>query len=141
MICTHLLMELDREHDRTRNFWATELKNGKDAYAFLMKAIGSGALNATQTMNALHALFRIRDHGSHSDVLQKFIDTAGHSNQEIRSEAVQLAIGLIRVSRLPEILNYEPLALSLSQTKALRKAMAQGLTPKAAKLASEFLGS
>jgi len=115
--------------------WALELKNGKDAYAFLMQAVGGAQMNVNQTLNGLHALFRIRDHGNRTDVLQKFIDLAMHPNKEIRSEAVQLAIGLVRFSIKRENV---PLLLSDEQEKALRMAMAQGLTDKVSQLAGDF---
>ncbi|HEX7289043.1 MAG TPA: hypothetical protein VF532_22855 [Candidatus Angelobacter sp.] len=132
-----LLTELDRDPDQSSRFWATELKNGKEAYAFLMKAVRAGELNVNQMRNALHALFRIRDHGSRFDVLETFIGLAGYPNKAIRSEAVQLAVGLVRFSTETESV---PIVLSEEQRRTLREAMALGLTPRVAELAREFLG-
>src|SRR5260370_13387069 len=89
----NLLEQLDK---REMIDWALELKNGKEAYAFLMRALGSDALNINQTRNGLHALFLIHGHGNNSDILQKFVEFATHPDKEIRSEAVQLAIGLVQ---------------------------------------------
>lgn len=116
--------------------WAVELKNGKEAYEFLMRTIGSDALNVRQTLNALHALFKIRGHGDSKDLLQKYVDLFGHSVLSIRSEAVQLAIGLVRFSRRYD---KEPLFLSEEQRLAVRSAMARGLTNKVSSVAAEFL--
>ncbi len=131
-----LLNELDRNPDQIPRFWATELKNGKDAYAFLTKAIRSSELNVDQMRNALHALFRIRGHGSSSDVLEIFVELASHPNREIRSEAVQLAIGLVRFINDAEKIQ---MRLSDKQEESLRAAVAVGLTPKVAELAANFL--
>jgi hypothetical protein len=115
--------------------WALELKHGKEAYIFLMQEVKSGQLNVNQTRNALHALFRIRYHGSSADVLQAFIDMADHPDISIRSEAVQLAIGLVRFTNKME---KNPLVLSETQERTLRKAVVRGLSAKVTELANEF---
>lgn len=51
---TNLLKELNQRGEFN---WALELKNGKEAYAYLMQVIGTAELNVTQTRNGLHALF------------------------------------------------------------------------------------
>jgi hypothetical protein len=115
--------------------WALELKNGKEAYAFLMEVLGSSELNVNQTRNGLRALFVIRGHGNRSDVLQKFVEVAGHPNKAVRSMAVQLAIGLVQFAINTETV---PLAFSEAQEKAIREAVAQGVTTRITSLAKRF---
>jgi hypothetical protein len=116
--------------------WALELKHRNEAYIFLMQAVRSGQLNVNQTRNALHALFRIAYHEHGHEALQTFVEFANHGNQVIRSEAVQLAIGLVRWASKWE---RAPLVLSDEQATVLRSAVARGLTPKVTELAREFL--
>jgi hypothetical protein len=105
-------------------------------------------LNGNQMRNALHALFRIltvQDRGSLVDVLETYIALARHPTKEIRSEAVQLAIGLVRyinstTVRYTNITIPVPITFSDKEEKALRDAMALGLTPKVADLAAKFFG-
>ena len=125
----NLLKELNQRGDFN---WALELKNGKESYAFLMRVIGTSELNVAQTRNGLHALFRIYGHGSSSEVLGKFVELSTNLNKGIRSEAVQLAIGLMRLSAKYDKV---PAQLSSGQEKALRDALRLGLTKKVAKLA------
>jgi hypothetical protein len=130
----NLFRQLDQ---RKRIDWALELKNGREAYEFLVGAVKQDLLNVHQTRNALIALFRIRGHGTATDVLQVFVESARHINKDIRSEAVQLAIGLVRFSRLTD---KEPLDFSDEQAKILRNAIDEGLTPKVKALARDFFG-
>jgi hypothetical protein len=115
--------------------WALELKHRKEAHAFLMLALRNGTLNINQTLNALHALFRIGYHEHGSEILQTFVELANHPDEAIRSEAVQLAIGLVRWASKWE---GTPLALSDAQESALRQAVTRGLSPKVTELAREF---
>jgi len=115
--------------------WALELKNGREAYVFLINALKQDTLNVNQTVNALHALFRIRGHGSREEVLQALVESAQNANKQIRSEAVQLATGLVKLSHLAD---KEPLNLSEQQVKTLREATTRGLTTKAHALAADF---
>jgi hypothetical protein len=131
----NLLTQLDR---RDIIDWALELKNGKEAYAFLMQTVGTPKLNVGQTRNGLHALFRIYRHGSAADVLQKFVDLAANADQEVRSEAVQLAIGMVRFCNHA---GNAPLSLSKTQERVLRDATARGLTKKVAELAAGFFST
>ena len=127
----NLLKQLDRSEIID---WALELKNRKEAFAFLQQAVRARRLNQNQFRNALHALFRIAFPENASEVLQTFVDLAAHSDITIRSEAVQLTIGLLRVSTNLRT----PLLLSDVQEKGVRKAMTQGLTAKVTDLARDF---
>ena len=115
--------------------WALELKYGKEAYAFLMQSIRYGQLNTNQMRNALHALFRIQHHGDRAAILQVFVELANHGNILVRSEAVQLAIGLIRFSSK---VDKTPLILLETQVKSLREAAARGLSQKVTQLTAQF---
>ena len=94
-------------------------------------------LNANQTINALHALFKIRHHGNTPEVLQVFVELSCHLDQRVRSEAVQLAVGLVEFTRSREGV---PMDLLDDQAKALGTALGNGgLTPKPAHLVRKFL--
>lgn len=124
-----------RELDQPRIIdWALELKNRKEALEFLMEAVQGNKLNKNQFRNALHSLFRIAFPENASHVLQTFVDLSAHQNIRIRSDAVQLAIGLVRVSTNLR----DPLLFSDAQEESLRKAVAKGLTPKVANLTRSF---
>lgn len=114
--------------------WALELKNRREAFAFLMHAVRGGELNQNQFRNALHMLFRMAFPENTDQVLQTFVDLAAHTDIVIRSEAVQLAIGLLRVSTNLRT----PLVFKDAQERSVREAMARGLTTKVAALAAEF---
>ena len=114
--------------------WAPELKNRKEAFAFLAQAVRGDRLNRDQFRNALHMLFRMAFPENADEVLQIFVDLAAHEDIAIRSEAVQLAIGLLRISTNLKT----PLLLSNVQERSVREAMGRGLTPKVAGLAREF---
>jgi len=127
----NLLKELDQPKIID---WALELKNRKEAIEFLMQAVQGDTLKKHQFRNALHALFRIAFPENATPVLQSFVDLSSHKDMRVRSEAVQLLIGLVRVSRDLK----EPLLLSDTQEKVLQKALAKGLTPKVQSLARSF---
>jgi hypothetical protein len=114
--------------------WAPELKNRKDAFAFLSEAVRGNRLNPAQFHNALHMLFRMAFPENAEEVLQIFSDLAGHQDVAIRSEAVQLAIGLLRTSTNLKT----PLLFSDAQERSVREAMSRGLTTKAANLTRKF---
>ena len=114
--------------------WAVELKNRKDGFAFLMEAVRGDRLNHNQFLNALHMLFRMAFPENASEVLQTFVDLAAHPDITIRSEAVQLAIGLLRTSTNLKT----PLLFSDAQETSVVQAMTRGLTMKVANLAQEF---
>lgn len=127
----NLLKQLDQS--KTID-WALELKNRREAFAFLTQAVRGDQLNQNQFHNALHALFRIAFPENASEVLQTFVDLSAHPDIAIRSEAVQLAIGLVRTSTNLKT----PLLFSNAQEKLLRDSMALGLTTKVADLTRGF---
>jgi hypothetical protein len=114
--------------------WALELKNRKESFAFLTQAVKGNQLNQNQFRNALHALYRIAFPENASEVLQTFVDLSVHPDMAIRSEVVQLAIGLVRTSTNLKT----PLQFSNAQENLLREAMTKGLTTKVADLAKSF---
>jgi hypothetical protein len=114
--------------------WALELKNRKESFAFLTQAVRDEQLNKNQFLNALHMLFRMAFPENATEVIQIFVDLTAHPEIAIRSEAVQLAIGLVRLSTNLKT----PLFFSKAQEKSVREAMSRGLTTKVAGLAREF---
>ena len=86
----NLLKDLDQ---RRIIDWSVELKNRKEALAFLMQSVHSNQLNQNQFRNALHALYRLAFPENTTEVLQMFVDLSAHRDMAIRSYAVQLAIG------------------------------------------------
>ena len=114
--------------------WAPELKNRTAGFAFLVQTVKGEKLNPNQFRNALHMLFRMAFPENAHEVLQIFADFAAHQDIAIRSEAVQLAIGLLRTSTKLKT----PLLFSDSQERSVREAMSRGLTTKVAELAREF---
>lgn len=130
----NLLKELDRPEIID---WAVELKHRAEAYDFLLKMLRGGGLNLNQTCNALHAIFRIGFQDHSDEILRTFVEFASANDESVRSEAVQLAIGLIRwVAKWSKV----PLVLSDEQARILRKAVSRGVNPKVNDLAEEFFG-
>jgi hypothetical protein len=127
----NLLKDLDQ---RRIIDWSVELKNRKEALAFLMQSVHSNQLNQNQFRNALHALYRLAFPENTTEVLQMFVDLSAHRDMAIRSYAVQLAIGLVRLSTSLRT----PLMFSDTQEKSLREAVARGLTPKVARIGKHF---
>src|SRR5690348_18170194 len=107
--------------------WALELQHREEAYSFILRAVKSGELNLNQIRNALHALFRIGYHNHAREILQEIIAMAGHPDRSIRSDAVQLAVGLVSWNAKWDKAS---IALSADQDKALRRALQNGVTPK-----------
>jgi hypothetical protein len=114
--------------------WSLELNNRKEAFSFLVQAVKSGNLNKHQFINAIHMLFRMAFPENVAEVVQILADVSGYKDIEIRSEAVQLAIGLIRLSASLKT----PTLFSPPQESLIRDAMKQGLTPTVADLARDY---
>lgn len=114
--------------------WAPELRNRKEALAFLTSALKHGQLNKNQSLNSLHAIFRIAFPENSANVLQTLVEATAFQDLRIRSEAVQFAIGVLRISATLG----KPLRLTVSQKRALRDAMVRGLTKKVENLARRF---
>jgi hypothetical protein len=126
---------LVKQLDQPRTIdWAPELKSRKDAFAFLAEGVRGNKLNPNQFRNALHMLFRMAFPENANEVLQIFANLTTHQDIEVRSEAVQLAIGLLRTSTNLKT----PLLFSDAQETAVRDAMNRGLTTKVAGLARKF---
>ena len=106
--------------------WHLELKHGLEAYAFLIDAIRRRTLSSNQMRNALHALFLIRGHGSSEEVLDVLVDASLDHDCLVRSEAVQLALGLEWFSASYE---KKPVVLSEEHKRRLKLSFEEGLTP------------
>jgi hypothetical protein len=127
----NLLRELNQ---RRRIDWAPELKNRKDGFAFLVQAIRGGRLNKNQFRNALHMLYRLAFPEYASEVLQILVDFTAHPDFAVRSEAVQLAVGLVYASKGLR----NPIVFSDAQRKLVRDAINLGVRKKVADWASKF---
>lgn len=131
----NLLRHLDRPEPVR---CALNTKSGRETYAFLLHKLGSPDLNVNQHVNGVHVLFKMRAFGHREEVLDKFSELATHPRQEIRSEAFQMAVGLVKFSIMSE---RNPLILSEEQDKHLRDAIHSGLSTKATRLARDFFMS
>jgi hypothetical protein len=127
----NLLRELDQ---RRRIDWAPELKSRKDGFAFLVQAVRGGRLNKSQFRNALHMLYRMAFPEYANEVLQILVDFTAHSDIAVRSEAVQLAVGLVHASKGLKT----PIDFSDAQRKLVRKALNLGVRKKVAHWVSKF---
>jgi hypothetical protein len=129
-----LLKELDQPNPIE---WSLELNYRKEAYAYLQAAVRANDLNPNQFRDALHALLLIAFPENVAGVLETFFDVSRSADIVIRSEAVRLALGIVRLSRKLR----EPVVLSQAQELALGDAMANGLTPHVADVANEYFAS
>jgi len=127
-----LLNDLDQPR---RIHWAVDLKFGTDALKFLLGALSDRSLNRQQTFNAMHALFRIKDHGRLSDVLGCYVQQAQSSDRLIRSEAIVLSLGLISFTNN---CTKEKIALAKGDEVTIRAAIQKGITPKAKRAVERF---
>jgi hypothetical protein len=80
--------------------WVEEMRLGKPAYDHLLRCVRDGQLTRNQTANALHALFRLRTHGSEQEVFELFRAHAKHTESRVRSEAIKLLIGMVTIHDL-----------------------------------------
>jgi hypothetical protein len=92
-----LLRKLDR---KALVDWVEEMRLGKAAYDHLLARVRDGGLSRNQTANALHALFRLRTHGSEQEVFDLCRTNASHSDRRVRSEAIKLLIGMVKLHDL-----------------------------------------
>lgn len=117
--------------------WALELKFREEALVFLLDAVKGDLLNENQYRNALHMLYRMAFPENVDSVFQALIGAFSRSDMEIRSEAVQLAVGMVRLSKnLRQSVDFSP-----GQKKLLLSAVEQGLTEKVGKLVENYLES
>lgn len=133
----HELDELIRKLDQRQIVdWIPEMKLGRPAYDHIRTAVESGTLTTNQLRNGLHALFRLRDHASWQEVFDIFVRLAEHERQEVRTEAVKLAVGSVRLHQHYPL---KPLSASGQDIAALRRALEMGVEPRIAELAKEVL--
>src|SRR5450631_3606131 len=128
-----LLPQLDQEETIT---WLMEMKAGRPAYDFILAAMDSGKLTAFQLRNGLHALFRLRSHANDQEVFDIFVRYSQHPIQTVRSEAVQLGLGLWQFHRQYPL---QPLTISRQDTATFRHAVESGVEPRVADLARDIL--
>jgi hypothetical protein len=111
------------------------MKIGRPAYDLIRSALESGTLTVFQTRNALHALFRLRSHASEQEVFDIYVRFAQHADELIRSYAVQLGIGLLRLHRKYPL---QPLTASEHDLDTFRHAAELGVEPHVAELVHSF---
>lgn len=129
-----LLRKLDR---RDIVSWVPEMKLGKTAYLHLMDALGVGALTENQSRNALHALFRLRGHGDEMELLRLYMNFVADARIQVRSEAVKLAIGLVKMRK---VIKCDDEILLPSDLELIHAALLRGLVPPVEELAKGFIG-
>lgn len=112
------------------------MKLGRPAYDRIRMAVEQEALTTNQLRNALHALFRLRSHATEQEVFDLFVRLTEHQDERVRSEALQLAIGVIRMHREYPM---QPLVTSEHHIAAFRRALTLGVSQKVAALARDFL--
>lgn len=77
--------------------WVEEMRIGKPAYDHLLTCVRSPDLTRHQRANALHALFRLMPHGSTHEIFELLRSHAVHSELRVRSAAVKLLIGMLKL--------------------------------------------
>ncbi len=116
--------------------WLPDMKIGRPAYDHIRAALEGGKLTPNQLRNGMHALFRLRDHGEEQEVFDLFVRLSAHPEKKVRTEALQLAIGLLRLrAKYPR----RSLAVSSEDHLAFRSAIARGVSPQVKELARVFL--
>jgi hypothetical protein len=125
-----LVRKLDRKIDLR---WVEEMRLGKPAYDHLIGCVRAKTLTRHQLTNALTGLFRLRGHGSEEEVFALLRDHTTHREIRVRSKAVGLLIGMMKLHRLRP--PYDQ-GSSIDQIKA---GIALGLYTPIASLANDFL--
>ena len=135
---TDQLRELLRKLNR-RNVvsWVPEMKLGKPAYLHLMQALRGGQVTDNQVRNALHALFRLRGYGDEVELLRLYINFVADNRIKVRSEAVKLTIGLVKMHKA---MKRRGEILLLSDFESLRVALQRGIEKPVEELTKNFLG-
>lgn len=114
--------------------WLPDMKLGRPAYDRIRTAVEQEALTTNQLRNALHALFRLRSHATDQEVFDLFVRFTGHPDETVGSEAMQLAIGVIRMHRdYPK----QSLVTSTRDIETFRRALVLGVSQKVAALARD----
>jgi len=132
----NLLRQLDRKANVS---WLPEMKLGRPAYDCIRQALLSGTLTANQQRNALRALSRLRSHASDQEVFQLCVQFANHPDKRVRSTAVQLGIGLLRLRRILEYIT-TPVATD-SDITTFRHALDLGIEQSVDTLLREYLAA
>ena len=115
--------------------WLPDMKLGRPAYDRIRAAVEHEALTVNQMRNAFHALFRLRSHATDQEVFDLLVRFTEHADERVRSEALQLAIGLIRFHS-----SYlQPVVVSERDTETFRRALAIGVSQKVTALARDYL--
>lgn len=118
--------------------WLEEMKLGKPIYDQLFAAIGSGRLTQNQICNGLQVLFRLRHHSDENAYFNLLVNLANSDNKYIRSTAIKLLIGLLKLSRTPGHTVVDRIN-DPSIDALIRKASEMGLNDPIDRLAKEFL--
>jgi hypothetical protein len=125
-----LVRKLDRKILVT---WVEEMYFGKPAYDHLVARLRGTELTRHQRANALHALFRLRAHGSDMEVFALLRAHASDGEIRVRTAAVNLLIGMMRLHNLQP-----PFELSACIGE-IRVGLALGLFPDKASFAKSFI--
>ena len=116
--------------------WLPEMKLGRPALDRIRSEIAGDRFTSNQLRNGMHALFRLREHGEEQEIFDLFVQLSASSEKQVRSEAVQLAIGLLRLQRVQP---RRPLSATPVHFAALRRAIDLGVSSKVEALAREFM--
>ena len=118
--------------------WLPEMKWGKPVYEYLKVALVSDEVNVNQTLNIMHALFRLRFHGNSEEVMRLYLRFVGDDRLKVRSKAVQLAVGLSGLHA-----HYPNLSVPLKpeNRSLIEAALSRGVDVQTAKFARNILGS
>lgn len=113
--------------------WVPEMRLGKAAYDYLVERLQKGDLTRNQIANALHALFRLRAHGSEEEVFALLRKHAIHREIRVRNEAVTLLIGMMKLHKL------RPPFQLVKCISELNDALVLGLSPDASFLSRDLI--
>jgi len=89
-----LLQKLDRKATIS---WLPEMKAGRPVYDYLRRSLESEDLSRHQKANILHALFRLRSHGSDEEVFSTIARFSCDPEERVRSASVTLLIGMVKL--------------------------------------------
>lgn len=132
------LNEIIRKLNR-RNIvtWLPEMKWGKPVYEYLKTALVSDEVNANQTRNIMHALFRLRFHGDSEEVMRLYMRFVDDDRLKVRSKAIQLAVGLSALyAEYPRL----SVPLKPEDRHRIEAALNRGVDTQTAMFARDILG-
>jgi hypothetical protein len=125
-----LVRKLDRKIDL---HWVEEMRLGKPAYDHLIGCVRAKTLTRHQLTNALLCLFTLRAHGNEEEVFALLRDHAAHGEIRVRSKAVGLLVGMMKLHHLRPPFDLDS---SVDQIKA---GIELGLYAPVASLANDVL--